>query len=280
MSDAFASVGLKSLDIHLLHGDCLAIMPLVAAGTIDAILTDLPYGSTKCKWDTPIDLQAMWLEYWRILKPNGLIMLFGTQPFMSTLISSGIDWFKFCYVWEKNCPTNIAQANVQPLRYTEEIAVFYRKQPTYNKQMIARSESGKKLIEQYQKNNTTFKLSTSEVTSGTATEVDPNKYDAATKNPSNLLKFGVERGKRRFHETQKPVALLEYLIKAHTNPGDVVLDSCMGSGSTVIAANNLGRKAIGIEKDAGIFGVAVDRIGMAEIMAVEVEGFSDADDEK
>lgn len=248
------------MKISLFNEDCLVLLPKLPSDSVQAIIADLPYGSTNCKWDSRIDLDSLWGEYKRILTPNGIVLLFGTQPFSSTLVMSNPKSFKFCYVWEKNCPSNIALANKQPLRYTEDILVFYDKQPTYNKQMIERSESGRKLIEQYQKNKTTFKLTKSDVTSNTSTEVSPDHYDAALKNPSNILRFGVERGHRRYHETQKPVALLEWLIKTHTNPKDTVLDSCMGSGSTVIAASNLDRNSIGIEKDPKIFGTAVGRL--------------------
>lgn len=246
--------------IKLVNSDCLGVLPSIPDSSIHMVLTDLPYGITNCHWDSLIDLELLWREWKRVLKPNGLVVLFGTQPFTSKLVLSNPEWFKFTYVWEKNCPSNIACANIQPLRYSEDIIVFYKQQPTFNKQMIERSESGKKLIKQYQKNNTTFKLSTSDVSSSTPTEVDPMKYDANLKNPSNILKFGVERGRRRYHQTQKPVDLLEYLIKTHTNEGDLVLDNCMGSGSTVIAAMKTKRNCIGIEKDPKIFGTAAGRI--------------------
>lgn len=242
------------------HGDCLDIMISIPDQSIDMILCDLPYGTTRCKWDVVIPFDRLWKHYCRIIKNNGAIVLTASQPFTSLLIVSNIDLYRYSWVWEKNCPSNIACANYQPLRYTEDICVFYKHTPIFNKQMIDRSERGKKIIQQYQKNNTTFKLSSSDVSSVTSTEVDANRYDPTKKNPSNLVYFGVERGKRHIHPSQKSLALFEYLISTYTNVGDTVLDNCAGSGTTAIACINLDRKFICIEKNPQYYELMCNRI--------------------
>ena len=186
------------------------------------ILCDPPYGTTASDWDKVICFKKMWAEYERIAKENAAIVIFAQQPFTSLLICSNIEMYKYNWVWKKNCPSNIANSNRQPMKYHEDICVFYKKQPIYNKQMIDRSESGKKLIKQYQENNTSFKLSASNVSSTTSTEVDPNRYDPNVKNPSTIIEFDINRGKNRFHPTQKPVLLCEYLIKTYTNSNQLV----------------------------------------------------------
>ena len=248
------------INSKIYHGDCLEKMKLIDNKSVDLILCDLPYGTTKCKWDIIIPFEPLWEQYNRILKDNGSIVLNASQPFTSLLITSNIKMFKYSWVWEKNCPSNIACGNSQPLRYTEDICVFYKNKSTFNKQMIERSESGSKLIKQYQKNNISFKLSKSDVSSNTATEVDPNKYDSMLKNPSNLIYFGVERGKAHVHPTQKPLALFEYLIKTYTNEGDLVLDNCAGSGTTGVACLKLNRRFILIEKENEFVDIIKNRI--------------------
>lgn len=246
--------------INLILGDCLEKMIDIKDKSIDLIICDLPYGHTKCSWDSIIPFDKLWEQYNRIIKENGVIALNSSQPFTTFLISSNLNNFKYSWVWNKNCPSNIACGNYMPLRYTEDICIFYKKQPTYNKQMIQRSESGKKLINQYKKKLTTFKLSSSNVSSTTSTEVDPNRYSSDFKNPSNLINFGVDRSRKYKHPSKKPVSLCEYLIKTYTNQGETVLDNCMGSGTTGIACLNTGRKFIGIEKDESFFKIAKLRI--------------------
>lgn len=243
--------------INLYKGDCLELMKYIPDGSIDAIITDPPYGTTACKWDSVIPFDLMWEQLNRIIKPNGAIVLFGSEPFSSALRMSNIKNYKYDWIWEKSNPANIALANRMPLKYHEIISLFYFKQPIYNKQMIERDELGKKRL-QNKNNPIKFKGSDIQGTSKINKEYDINRYDENLKNPSSILKFKVERGKH--HPTQKPVALLEYLIKTYTNENETVLDFTMGSGTTGVACKNLNRKFIGIEKDDKYFEIAKNRI--------------------
>jgi len=245
---------------QIICGDCLEVMPLLPDKSIDMILCDLPYGTTACKWDSIIPFEPLWEQYKRVIKENGAIVLFGQEPFSSYLRLSNIDYYKYDWVWEKSNPSNIAQANKQPMRYHELISVFYKKQPTYNKQMIPRNSPR---IKQAHKNNYVFHNSQSEQTALGYIEVDSKKYSAEWKNPSTVLKFNSLRpNSKEFvkHPTQKPVALCEYLIKTYTNEGEIVLDNCIGSGTTAIAALNTGRFFIGIEKEEKYVEIARKRI--------------------
>ena len=240
--------------------DCLEGMKKIDDKSIDMILCDLPYGTTACKWDTIIPFKPLWEQYERIIKNNGAMVLFGQEPFSSYLRLSNIDDYKYDWVWEKSNPSNIAQANKQPMRYHELISVFYKKQSTYNKQMIPRDSPR---IKQAQKNDYVFHNSQSEQTALGYIEVDSKKYSADWKNPSTLLKFNSLRpNSKEFvkHPTQKPVALFEYLIKTYTNENETVLDNCIGSGSTAIACINTNRNFIGFEKDTVYCDLANKRI--------------------
>jgi site-specific DNA-methyltransferase (adenine-specific) len=239
-----------SLEINrIYYNDCIQILPYIDNESINMILCDLPYNQTKHNWDKLIAIEELWRQYIRIIKPSGVIVLTATQPFTSKIILSKLDWFKYCWVWEKNCPSNIACGNYQPLKYTEDIVVFYKTLGTFNKQLIPRSSSGSKIIKQHQQHNTTFKLIASKTSSSTSTEIDPNRYNIDFKNPSNLIFFGVERGKKHIHPSQKPLGLFEYLIKTYTNENDLVLDNCAGSMTTAVSCDNLNRKWICIEKE-------------------------------
>lgn len=247
--------------IKLYKGDCLEVMKTIQDISIDAIITDPPYGTTACKWDSVIDFELMWEQLNRIIKPNGAIVLFGSEPFSSALRMSNIKNYKYDWVWQKSNPANIALANRMPLKYHEIISVFYKNQPTYNKQMIPRDELGKKRLKN--KNNPIrFKGSDIQGNSKTIKDYDINRYDEDFKNPSTILSFKVERGKK--HPTQKPILLMEYLIKTYTNENETVLDFTMGSGSTMVAAQNLKRNGIGIEQDEKYFKIAKQRIKETE----------------
>lgn len=241
-------------------GDCLDLMQHIDDKSIDLILCDLPYGTTYATWDKLIDFKKIWKIYERIIKDNGAIVLFSQQPFTSLLICSNLNLYRYNFVWEKNVPSNIGNSKFQPLKYTEDVCVFYKNKPLFNKIMIERSESGKKLIKQYQKNGTTFKLSESQLNKLTRIEIDPDKYDSELKNPSNKIFFKTERGKNRFHPTQKPIELCEYFIKTYTNIGDLVLDNCFGGGNILIAAKNLKRDFIGIEINDNYFNICKKRL--------------------
>jgi len=243
--------------IKLHKGDCLEIMKKIPNESIDAIITDPPYGTTACKWDSVIDFDLMWTQLNRIIKDNGAIVLFGSEPFSSALRMSNNKNYKYDWIWCKSNPANIALSNKIPLKYHEIISVFYFKQPTYNKQMIARDEKGTLRLKN--KNNPIrFKGSDIQGTSKIRKNYDINRYNENFKNPSSLLNFKVQRGKK--HPTQKPLALMEYLIKTYTNENETVLDFTMGSGSTGVAAKNTKRNFIGIEQDENYFKIAEKRI--------------------
>ena len=243
--------------VELYKGDCLEVMKEIPSGIIDAIITDPPYGTTACKWDSVIPFDLMWEQLNRIIKPNGAIVLFGSEPFSSALRMSNINQYKYDWIWSKSNPANIALANRMPLKYHEIISVFYKKQPTYNKQMVPRDELGKKRL-QNKNNPIRFKGSDIQGTSKISKDYDINRYDENFKNPSTVLNFKVERGKK--HPTQKPIELMEYLIKTYTNEGETVLDFTMGSGSTMVACQNTNRNGIGIEMDDKYFEIAKKRI--------------------
>lgn len=248
--------------INLYNGDCLEVMDkLIEQGVkVDAIITDPPYGTTACKWDTVIPFDKMWDRLNKLIKDNGAIVLFGSEPFSSMLRCSNLKKYKYDWVWEKSNPSNISLANKQPMKYHENVSVFYKKQVMYNKQMIQRTNS---TIKQAIKRNYKFHNSTSQQTGLKYIEVDSNKYNPDLKNPSSILKFNSLRpNSKEFckHPTQKPVALMEYLIKTYTNENETVLDFTMGSGTTGVACKNLNRNFIGIELDEKYFNIAKDRI--------------------
>lgn len=227
----------------LYKGDCLEIMPILESKSIDMILCDLPYGTTACKWDVAIPFKDLWAEYDRIIKENGAIVLFGSDPFSTKLKNSNLKNYRYEWVWQKEQGVNFLMAKKQPLRCHEIISVFYKKQPTYNPQF----EKGQPYI-------TKRKCQTVEIYNQKTAPITKN---SGYRYPKSVIKFNRERG---LHPTQKPVALLEYLIKTYTNENELVLDNCMGSGSTGIACLNTGRRFIGIEKDEKYFNIASERI--------------------
>jgi len=236
---------------ELMFGDCLERMKEIGDGSVDMVLADLPYGTTACKWDSVIPFAPLWEQYKRVCKKNAAIVLTASQPFTSALVMSNLDWFKYCWVWDKvNRPTGHLNAKKQPLRETEDIAVFYFKQPTYNPQMVdgkPYTATGSKKSDCYGAQKTTTTVCTGE------------RY------PRNVIKIAAdERGTvGRIHPTQKPVALMEYLIRTYTNEGETVLDNTMGSGTTGVACMNTKRRFIGIERDQNYFEIASDRIQAA-----------------
>ena len=241
--------------IKLMQGDCLERMKEIPEGSVDMILTDPPYGTTACKWDSIIPLEPMWEQLKRIIKPNGAIVMTASQPFTTTLISSNMKMFKYCWVWEKDKPSNFALANKQPMKYHEDVCVFYQKQALYNKQL---TEGHKPMNGQASYGRTVH---------GSAPDLTVVKREVGgrtTRNPSTIQKFNTCKhnsvDKSGLHPTQKPVALMEYLIKTYTNEGETVLDFTMGSGTTGVACKNLNRKFIGIELDEEYFKIAQDRI--------------------
>jgi len=247
----------------LIKGEALAEMANIPDKSIDLILTDPPYGTTACKWDTVIPLDKMWIQLKRIIKDNGVIVLFGSEPFSSALRMSNIKNYKYDWIWEKSNPSNIALANKQPMKYHEIISVFYSKQCMYNKQMIPRDSDH---IKQAHNSGYTFHNSQSDQTGLKYIEVDSKKYNKDFKNPSSVLKFNSLRpNAKEFvkHPTQKPIALMEYLIKTYTNENELVLDFTMGSGTTGVACKQLNRDFIGIELEEKYFKIAENKIKKA-----------------
>jgi len=238
--------------IELMQGDCLERMKDIPDGNIDMILCDLPYGITSCKWDVVIPFEPLWGQYDRICKSNAAIVLFGNQPFTTDLILSNRKNFKYHLIWNKNVPTGMSLAKYRPMKYHEEILVFYREHPTYNPIMKERVGVGKSCYnyEHYCGYSNHIKL-----------DKIKKKYDANFVQPSSVLDFKVVPNRKgKLHPTQKPVTMFEYLIKTYTNEGDTVLDNCMGSGTTGIACKNLNRNFIGIELDSEYFKIAENRI--------------------
>ena len=251
------------MNYKLLQGDCIEQMKTIKSGSVDAIITDPPYGTTACKWDSVIDFSLMWEQLNRIIKPNGAIVLFGSEPFSSALRMSNIKNYKYDWVWEKNQAGNISASKTQPMKYHEVISVFYSKKTTFNKQMIERSEGGKKRVKQAIDNNIEWKPTFKELNGVERLDkkYKSDKYTIELKNPSSIIYHKKDSyGKNHYHPTQKPVALMEYLIKTYTNENETVLDFTMGSGSTGVACQNTNRNFIGIEKDNKYFEIATNRI--------------------
>lgn len=244
--------------MKLLHGDCLELMKGIPDGSIDMILCDLPYGTTQCKWDSIIPFEPLWEQYKRVTKENGAVVLFGSEPFTSLLICSSLSMFKYNWYWRKPKGTGFLNAKKQPLRDVETISVFYRKQCAYNPQFTSGIPFSAAKVGRKQKVKEKGVTPYGRFMSG----VDFCNDNDGFRYPKQLLEFGyAERG--AIHPTQKPVPLLEYLIKTYTNEGDTVLDNCMGSGSTGVACVNTNRDFIGIELDADYFQIAKNRIEQA-----------------
>ena len=242
-------------------GDCLDVMKTVPAGVVDMILCDLPYGTTACKWDTVIPFEPLWEQYKRVITKNGAIVLTASQPFTSALVMSNINYFRHSWVWNKRFAANFAVAKYQPLKIHEDVVVFGYETVRY--------------IPQKTQRDTPIKLGKNVAKSGGANLAHAKSaYDGkiyTDKNPESILYYDTRaEGQVKAHPTQKPVALMEYLIKTYTNEGDTVLDNCMGSGTTGVACANLGRRFIGIEKDDKYFNMANERIAAAYKINSEV----------
>lgn len=235
----------------LLCGDCLELMKDIPDGSIDMILCDLPYGTTTCKWDTVIPFEPLWEQYNRMLKRNGAAVLFSAQPFTSALVMSNLRNFKYEWVWEKTLPKGHLNAKKMPMRAHENILVFYRKPPVYNPQM---THGHKRKIAH------TRYTRESNGDSCYGAERRDTQYDSTDRYPRDVQVFSNGDQTNKLHPTQKPVELCEYMIRTYTNPGEVVLDNCMGSGSTGVACMNTGRQFIGMELDKGYFDIAQERI--------------------
>ena len=243
----------------LMHGDCLEMMNYIPDGSVDMVLADPPYGTTACKWDSIIPLEPMWQHLKRIIKPNGAIVMTASQPFTTTLIASNMRMFKYCWYWRKSKASNFPHAPNMPLKILEDVLVFSNgivghtsqagdKRVTYNPQGI---REGSTVVKQ-NKNTSELKYHRNSQTNHTV------GYKCKAEGyPTTLLDIRSDNG---LHPTQKPVALMEYLIKTYTNTGETVLDFTMGSGTTGVACKNLNRYFIGIEKDPEYYRIATERI--------------------
>lgn len=241
--------------IKLYNDDCFNIFPQIADKSVDLICCDLPYGTTACKWDSILPFDKLWKEYKRIIKDNGNIVLFSSGLFTIDLINSNRKDFRYKLIWNKNVPTGMSSAKYRPMKYYEEICVFGSSKATYNPIMKSRVGKGKDCYryEHYCGDNNHIQL-----------EKQKKKYDPDFVQPSDVLDFNVVPNRNgKLHPTQKPVELLEYLIKTYTNEGMLVLDNCMGSGTCGVACKNTNRNFIGIEKEKDYFDIAEKRINLA-----------------
>lgn len=235
------------LQSKLALGDCLEVMGEIEDGSVDMVLCDLPYGTTACKWDSVIPMDLLWDHYHRVCKQNAAMLFTASQPFTTTLIASNLKDFRYGLVWEKPNATNPFQAKIAPMKCHEDILVFYRKKPTYNPQMTQGKPYGG------------FSSETAKIGEVYASAQSKHRDNPeGTRYPRSVLRFAQER--QGLHPTQKPVPLMEYLILTYSNPGEAVLDNCMGSGTTGVAAYNTGRNFIGIEQDPTYFETAQNRI--------------------
>lgn len=254
---------------ELHHGDCLEVMPQIPDGSVSLILCDLPYGVTACKWDSQIPLAPLWEQYERVITPDGAIVLFATQPFTTTLISSRMELYRYSWVWVKEKAANFQLANIQPLKQTEDVLVFSK----------AKSANGASPRLRYfpilERRDTPLKyggnIGTNLLHKSSMRKLD-KVYD--TRHPSNLLFCPKEYGEESIHPTQKPVPLLSYLVRTYTLKGETVLDNCMGSGSTGVACVETRRDFIGIEKDERYFSVAKERIERRKAQGTQEELFA------
>ena len=247
---------------ELIQGDCLEEMQkLIAEGVkVDAIITDPPYGTTDCKWDSVIPFDAMWERLNKLIKPNGSIVLFGSEPFSSALRMSNIKNYKYDWVWDKTLAVGFLRAKYKPLQRTEQISVFSTGCCTYTKKgnampyfpVMEKRESVRKFNNTHGKNAGVFNTA--------GFREDYKRKDYTHRYPVNIIKISNANHTNKLHPTQKPVALMEYLVKTYTNEGDTVLDFTMGSGSTGVACKNLNRNFIGIELNENYFNIAQERI--------------------
>lgn len=245
---------MRQIGAHTLYmGDCLDIMQVLPDASIDMVLCDLPYGTTACKWDAVIPFEPLWEQYRRVTKPNAAVVLTASQPFTTALIASNLKHFKYCWVWDKVRGVGFQIAKFRPMMRTEDVAVFINGNgalATYNPQMVERNKIKKsKCYSSSDSNPLAYN--------------DGQEREYTHRYPTNVIEVSNASQKGKVHPTQKPVALMEYMIRTYTNPSDIVLDNTMGSGTTGVACENTGRRFIGIERDENYFNVACSRIESA-----------------
>ena len=237
----------------LYNADCFDVFPLIEDSSIDAIICDLPYGTTQAKWDSVLPLDKLWLEYKRVIKPKGAIVLTASQPFTSILVTSNLDMFKYEWIWEKSKASNFLSAKKQPLKAHESVLVFAKSSPKYNPQKTQGTP--------YNRGTRATKHGNPEVYN----EI-PNydtyviKSEDGLRYPRSVQYFVTAEFEGKNHPTQKPLALMEYLVRTYTDDGDLILDNTMGSGTTGVACLNTGRRFVGVEKEKEYFDVAINRM--------------------
>jgi DNA modification methylase len=254
-------------NINLLHGDCLELLKEIPDASVDAIICDPPYGTTQAKWDIALNLDSLWKEYLRITKDNAPIILFSAQPFTSKLVMSQSDYFRYMWYWEKEKGTNFLSVARQPLRVIEEISVFAKSGSyTYNPQMVPLDKPYRHTMPI--KETTLAGANNASKRQAETSEREYKTYTHA--HPKNLLSFSRDNANKSLVPTQKPVALLEYLIRTYSDDGDVILDNTMGSGTTGVACKKLGRSFIGMEYDEDHYRIASDRINATVATSDEI----------
>lgn len=239
--------------VTLYLGDCREVMPNIEAETVDAVIADLPYGTTSNKWDSVLEIEPLWREYMRLTKPVSAVVLTASQPFTAQLVNTGLPWFKHEWIWIKNAGSNFANTVREPMKEHESVLVFAKGKWTYNRQMQERTGGGAERVK------TPVKFETGSDNYRQFDRVE-TKMMPELRVPSSWQKFNRERG---LHPTQKPLGLMEYMVRTYTNPGDLVLDNAMGSGTTGLAAAKEGRRFIGIEVEQKYFDIACRRIAEA-----------------
>lgn len=252
---------MSNSDITLICGDCIEELPKLSAASVDMIFCDLPYGITSCKWDKKIDLEKLWNEYMRIIKKNSAIVLTASQPFTSQLVMSNLKNFRCEWIYTKTCASNFAQARYAPMKEHESVLVFANGCPIYHPIKEPRNGGGVQRAKYAYSERSRHRSGEFICKLDKRNGLDNDAGNDELRYPSSVRKFNNRaKGDRGLHPTQKPQALCEYFIRTYTEPGGVVLDNCMGSGTVGAAAANLGRKFIGIEKDPGYFDIAKKRI--------------------
>jgi site-specific DNA-methyltransferase (adenine-specific) len=245
------------IKMDLRHGDCLEVMKDIPDKSIDLVLVDPPYGTTSISWDVILPMEKLWDSWKRIVKQTGTIIVFGNQPFTSLVVTSNVKWFKQCLVWDKNKCGSPGLANIRPMQIHEDIIIFAEKRTTYNPQMETGTPFSRNIVRNEMKNTHGYGLK------------DINSVNTGTRFPKSILRVSRDfSAQQQEHPTQKPVPLLEYLIKTYSNEGDIVLDNCMGSGSTGVACKMTNRNFIGIEQEQKYFDIAEKRINNIAILPI------------